>query len=213
MICLFCSPPVCSQTSRSCCRSVFLCFPPIVLSDCSQTGSDTCKWRGDGMWSKLRGNQTGPLPEFWLVVKAQLDSFKFASCHSPIQASRTCHQLFRGRTLFIFSSLCQGALEWLKPQHICTDTKPRRWNVPFHAARRKTVKCGDTKVSIIVHNTANHNQNFWLIQQFSCNAGLFFFFVVVFLFLSSNLKNFLDAFTSLKETRNQAKRSLPTHYQ
>ena len=142
------------------------------------------------MWSKLWGNQTGPLPEFWLVVKAQLDSFKFASCHSLRQASRTCHQLFRGRTLFIFPSLCRGALEWLKPQHICTDTKPCRWNVPFHAARRKTVKCGDTKVSIIVHNTTNHNQNFWLIQQFRCNSGHFFFVavVVVFRFLSSNLK-------------------------
>lgn len=40
---------------------------------------------------------------------------------------------------------CRSALERLKPQHISAVTKPARWNVPFHAARRKSIKCGDTK--------------------------------------------------------------------
>lgn len=71
---------------------------------------------------------------------------------------------------------CRSALERLKPQHISAVTKPARWNVPFHAARRKSVKCGDTKKKSLLYNTASQNQSFCLTQQFTCNSGHVSFF-------------------------------------
>lgn len=136
--------------SRSCCCCVLVYFPALVLSDCNQTGDDTCKWRGDALWSKLWGNQTGHLWEFWLLVKEQLDSFKFTAAILPdkraervINFSEAGHFSFRLFPPSFF--FCRSALERLKPQHISAVTKPARWNVPFHGARRKSVKCGDTK--------------------------------------------------------------------
>lgn len=136
--------------SRSCCCCVLVYFPALVLSDCNQTGDDTCKWRGDALWSKLWGNQTGISESFDCLSKNNL-----TASNSQLPFSQTSElnvsSTFQRQDTFLsgfFSPsffFCRSALERLKPQHISAVTKPARWNVPFHAARRKSVKCGDTK--------------------------------------------------------------------
>lgn len=129
------------------------------------------------------------------------------SYHSPRQASRTCHQLFRGRTLFFsfFPLLCRATLERLKPQHIHAVTKPGRWNVPFHTARRKTVKCGDMK-EIVSIMPAQYGKIPNLFSISAATLDLFFFFIL------PAIK--LEKLPWRQVWKKRAtKQSSPTHYQ
>lgn len=113
--------------------------------------------------------------EFWLAVKEQPDSFKFVAAILRDKRAEHVINFFKRQDTFFFflsvglrqgeSNFSTSALLQSLADEMCHFTPPRR----------KTVKCGDTKeiVSIVLHNTANHNQFFFflLIQHFSCNSG------------------------------------------
>lgn len=191
--------------SRRCC-CVLVYFPSLVLSDCNQTGDDTCKWRGDALWSKLWGNQTGHLWEFWLLVKEQLDSFKFTAAILPdkraehvINFSEAGHFSFRLFFPFLFPLLeCVRATQ--TSAHLCC----------YKACKMKcAISCCPEKKCKMWRHQKNR---FCTIQQaiIKVSASLSNSPVTLdtspFFFAPSNLKNFL--LTSVKGTCDQVKRNL-----
>lgn len=167
--------------SRSCCCCVLVYFPALVLSDCNQTGDDTCKWRGDALWSKLWGNQTRHLWEFWLLVKEQLDSFKFTAAILPdkraervINFSEAGHFSFRLFFPFLFLlSECVRATQ--TSAHLCC-YKACKMKCAILCCPEKKCKMWRHQKKSLLYNTASQNQSFCLTQQFTCNSGHVSFF-------------------------------------